>query len=150
MKNDEVQTEDFTILMAEDDEDDRFIIDQAFISSGVSGNLRFVKDGEELLDYLLCRAQYRNSGLSSWPSCILLDLNMPRKNGREALREIRNNPDLTDLSVVVLTTSDSEDDKAFCSELGVLDYITKSGDFEELIAVIKKIETLCASWLKGS
>lgn len=129
--------------MAEDDPDDRLIIKRAFGASGVSGGLIFVEDEEKLLNYLFRRVEYAETGSSPRPSCILLDLKMPRKNGREALREIRQNPEFEDLSVVILITSDSEEDKACCGKLGVTDYITKPGSFTELIDLMQRIEGLC-------
>jgi CheY-like chemotaxis protein len=129
--------------MAEDDPDDRFLVERAFGASGLSGRVLFVEDGEELLDYLFRRARYADTTLSPRPSCILLDLNMPRKDGREALWEIRENPEFGNLPVIVLTTSDSQHDKEYCAELGVSDYVTKPGSFTELIGLMKKIEVLC-------
>lgn len=139
MNEDMQRTDSFTILLAEDDPDDRFMMEQAFADSGLPGTLFFVEDGEELLDYLLRRKRYTKTNSSPRPSCLLLDLNMPRKDGREALWEIRQNPEFRDLSVVVLTTSDSQRDKEYCAELGVSDYVTKPSSFAELIDLMKKI-----------
>jgi two-component system, response regulator len=83
--------------------------------------------------------------LSPRPSCILLDLKMPRKDGREALWEIKENPGLRELPIIVLTTSDSQHDKEYCVELGVSDYITKPGSFAELIRLMKRIEVGCVA-----
>ena len=143
MKADKQRTDSFTILLAEDDPDDRFMIAQAFAESYLSGTLLTVDDGEELLDYLLHRARYAEATSSPRPSCILLDLNMPRKDGREALLEIRQNPGLRDLPVVVLTTSDLQSDKEYCAALGICDYVIKPSRFDELIDLMKKIERLC-------
>ena len=139
------QTDFFTILSAEDDPDDRFMMEQAFADSGLSGTLLFVEDGEELLDYLLRRKRYTEINSSPRPSCILLDLNMPRKDGREALWEIRQIPEFRELSIVVLTTSDSQRDKEYCGKLGVSDYVTKPNSLTELIDLMKKIGGLCAA-----
>jgi len=94
-----------TILVAEDDPDDRLLARQALEQSRLIGDLRFVEDGEELIDYLHHRGNYSDPGTSPRPGLILLDLNMPRKDGREALREIKSDPRLRDIPVVVLTTS---------------------------------------------
>ncbi|MBS3810074.1 MAG: response regulator [Desulfobacterales bacterium] len=136
-------TDNMVVLVAEDDPDDRFLIQQAFHESGISGALHFVEDGQQLLDYLFRRARHPDAASFSWPACILLDLNMPRKNGRQALREIREDPELKGLQVVVLTTSASKEDKKFCYELGVSGYVTKPGSFGELMDFMKKIETIC-------
>lgn len=142
MTEDVKQTDRLTVLMAEDDPDDRFLIEQAFTESRVSGTLRFVEDGQELMDYLFRRVQHEGISESPRPSCVLLDLNMPRKDGREALWEIRQDPGLSNLPVIVLTTSNSEKDKEYCTELGVSDYVTKPSSFTELIDLVKKIEAL--------
>src|SRR6266481_605729 len=98
-----------TILMADDDADDRMMTKEAFEESRVANDLRFVVDGEELMDYLKRRGQYRDPATSPRPGLILLDLNMPRKDGREALKEIKADPDLKQIRVVVLTTSSASD-----------------------------------------
>jgi CheY-like chemotaxis protein len=145
VNKDKPQTNSLIVLMAEDDPDDRFLIERAFSASGLSGKLLFVEDGEELLDYLFRRARYADTALSPRPSCILLDLKMPRKDGREALWEIKENPGLRELPIIVLTTSDSQHDKEYCVELGVSDYITKPGSFAELIRLMKRIEVGCVA-----
>src|SRR5580704_4574387 len=99
-----------TILMAEDDADDRQLTKEAFEESKLANDLRFVEDGEELLDYLQRRGKYRDPASSPRPGLILLDLNMPRKDGREALEEIKKNPDLRRIRVFVMTTSKAEED----------------------------------------
>src|SRR4051794_1239247 len=99
-----------TILMADDDPDDRELTREAFVESRLANDLRFVQDGEELLDYLYRRGKYADPATSPWPSVILLDLNMPKKDGREALREIRAEPRFRGIRVVVMTTSKAEQD----------------------------------------
>src|SRR5271163_1298530 len=94
-----------TVLMADDDEDDRMMTKDAFEESRLANDLRFVCDGEELLDYLKRRGKYSDPASSPRPGLILLDLNMPKKDGREALREIKADPELKAIRVVVLTTS---------------------------------------------
>jgi two-component system, response regulator len=128
-----------TLLLAEDDPDDRLLARQALEKSRVANDLRFVEDGEELLDYLHRRGKYADSRESPRPGLILLDLNMPRKDGREALREIKSDPGLRDIPVVVLTTSKSEEDVARTYNLGVNSYITKPVKFSALVQVMKAL-----------
>lgn len=125
------------ILMAEDDEDDRLLTIEAFKEARVSNPLRFVKNGEELLDYLCRRNQYAEANSAPRPSLILLDLNMPKKDGREVLHEIKTNPLLRQIPVVILTTSRDEQDIALAYELGANSFISKPVSFEALVRVIK-------------
>ena len=127
------------ILMAEDDTDDQLLVREAFAECGVREQLRFVADGEELLDYLLRRGQYIGTGVAPRPGLILLDLNMPRKDGREALKEIREHPDLRRVPIVVFTTSRADTDIRIVYELGGNSFITKPAAFEGLVASIQKI-----------
>src|SRR6185312_13764096 len=99
-----------TILMADDDPDDRELTREAFEESRLANDLRFVEDGVELLDYLKRRGKYEDPASSPRPGLILLDLNMPKKDGREALREIKADPKLKSIRVVILTTSKAEED----------------------------------------
>jgi len=99
-----------TILVAEDDEDDRLLMQEALEENRLANDLHFVEDGEFLMDYLLHRGEYSDPQTAPRPSLILLDLNMPRKDGREALQEIKANPDLRQIPIVVLTTSKAEED----------------------------------------
>src|SRR5215203_4183751 len=94
-----------TILMADDDPDDRQLTKEAFEEARLANDLRFVEDGEELMDYLCRRGNYADPACSPRPSLLLLDLNMPKKDGREALKEIKADPQLRQIRVVVLTTS---------------------------------------------
>jgi CheY-like chemotaxis protein len=128
-----------TILMADDDPDDRFLVQEAFVESRLSNPLAFVKDGQELLDYLCCRDQYSQPGLAPRPGLILLDLNMPRKDGREALEEIKADPELRRIPVVVLTTSEAEEDILCTYDLGVAGFITKPVSFNGLVEVIQSV-----------
>ncbi|MGD9159546.1 MAG: response regulator [Desulfobacteraceae bacterium] len=136
------QKELSVILVAEDDPDDRFLIEQAFRTGGFSNRLFFVEDGVELLDYLFGREQYAANG-STRPGCLLLDLKMPRMDGREALQAIRQNPEYADMPILILSTSDSENDKQYCTELGVYDYVTKPDNFAGLLALADKAKTVC-------
>ena len=129
---------DIMILMADDDSDDRMMARDAFEENRLDNELRFVEDGEELMDYLFRRGKYTDPKDSPRPGLILLDLNMPRMDGREALKEIKSNPDLHSIPVVVLTTSSAEEDVVRSYDLGVNSFITKPVSFEGLVEVIKQ------------
>lgn len=128
-----------TLLMADDDEDDRMMARSALESSRLANDLRFVLDGEELMDYLLRRGEYADPARSPRPGLILLDLNMPRKDGREALREIKADPELRRIPVVVLTTSKAEQDVLSTYDLGANSYIVKPVTFAQLVTTMKSI-----------
>lgn len=134
-----------TILMAEDDADDRLMTREAFQECRLGNPLQFVSDGEELMDYLNRRGQYADVARYPMPGLILLDLNMPRKDGREALREIKADPALRDIPVVVLTTSKAVEDvsNSYCD--GANSFITKPVSFAALIEVV---QTLGKYWLQ--
>jgi CheY-like chemotaxis protein len=127
------------ILLADDDEEDRMLAADALEESRVVNDLRFVEDGEELLDYLYRRGQYADPASSPAPGLILLDLNMPKKDGREALKEIKADPDLRRIPVVVLTTSKAEEDIYRTYDLGANSFITKPVSFDGLVAVMRDI-----------
>jgi two-component system response regulator len=133
------QSEAITILMAEDDADDRQLTKEAFEESRVANDLHFVENGVELLDYLKRQGKYSNPEKSPRPGLILLDLNMPKKDGREALEEIKADPALQRIPVVVLTTSKQEEDILRSYELHANSYITKPVTFEALVKVVKAI-----------
>lgn len=124
------------ILMADDDDDDRLLARDALAESGMKADLQFVDNGEELLDCLNRRGKYA-LGERARPGLILLDLNMPRKDGREALREIRADPELRRIPVVVLTTSKADTDIGAIYELGANSFISKPFQFEALVKVMK-------------
>jgi len=126
-----------TILMADDDEDDRMLTREAFRECRLANELRFVEDGEELMAYLRREGSYGNGAEAPRPGLILLDLNMPRKDGREALREIKSTPGLRHIPVVVLTTSQAEEDIVRTYDLGVSSFIAKPVDFESMVEVVK-------------
>ncbi len=128
-----------TILMADDDEDDCMLAHEALIESRLANDLHFVKDGEELMDYLYHRGQYAAPSSAPRPGLILLDLNMPRKDGREALIQIKNDPNLRQIPVVVLTTSKAEEDIYRSYDLGANSFITKPVTFASLVEVIRTI-----------
>lgn len=129
-----------TILMADDDIDDRDFARTAMQESRLMNELRFVEDGEELLDYLYRRGAYSDPKSSPRPGLILLDLNMPRKDGREALREIKSDPALRQIPVVVLTTSKAEEDILRSYDLGANCFISKPVTFEGLVEVVKVLD----------
>ena len=126
------------ILMADDDEDDRLLTIDALKESRVLNNLFCVEDGVELLEYLRREGKYADPKDSPRPSLILLDLNMPRKDGREALQEIKADPKLRSIPVVILTTSKEEEDMLRGYDLGCASYITKPVNFELLIETINR------------
>ncbi len=128
-----------TVLIADDDQEDQMLIKEAFEESCLVNTLAFVEDGEELLDYLHRRNGYSNPSASPRPGLILLDLNMPRKDGREALKEIKSDPDLRKIPVVVMTTSKAEEDILRTYDLGVNSFITKPVTFEGLVDVVKML-----------
>jgi CheY-like chemotaxis protein len=132
-------TQPFVILMADDDPDDRMLSKEALDEICIAKDLRFVKDGEELLDYLKRRGKYASPGSSPHPSVLLLDLNMPRKDGREALREIKIDPDLRHIPIMVLTTSKAEEDISGSYDLGVSSYIAKPVTFTGLVEMMQTI-----------
>jgi CheY-like chemotaxis protein len=128
-----------TILLADDDEDDRMMAADALEESRLANDLRFVEDGEELMDYLHRRGKYAEPDAAPRPGLILLDLNMPRKDGREALREIKAQPEFRSIPVIVLTTSQAEEDIYRTYDLGVNSFITKPVNFESLVAVMRAL-----------
>jgi two-component system response regulator len=125
------------ILMADDDADDRMLTKDALAESRVLNDLRFVEDGEELLDYLKGRGAYADRENSPRPGLILLDLNMPKKDGREALKEIKADPDLRRIPIVVMTTSKAEEDVYRSYDLGASSFITKPVTFERLVELMR-------------
>lgn len=128
-----------TILMADDDADDRQMTKEAFEEARLANDLRFVEDGVELLDYLNRRGKYADPAASPRPSIILLDLNMPRKDGREALREFKTDPRFRSIRVIILTTSKAEEDIARTYELSATSYITKPVTFDALVDVVRAL-----------
>lgn len=134
-----------TILMADDDADDRLMTREAFEESRLANDLRFVENGVELMDYLKRRGAYADPASSPRPGLILLDLNMPKKDGREALQEIKADPKLRNIRVVVMTTSKAEEDIFRTYDLGASSYVTKPVTFANLVDVIK---TLGKYWLE--
>ncbi len=123
------------ILLADDDADDRLIIREAFEENFVLPHLHFVENGEALMNYLI----HTDKDKCPLPAIILLDLNMPKKDGREALKEIKGNPLYRRIPVIILTTSKAEEDILNSYDLGVNCFITKPVTFTELVRVTNTI-----------
>jgi len=132
--------EPITILMADDDADDRRLTRDALEESRLANDLRFVENGEELLDYLRNKGKYADTEASPRPGLILLDLNMPRMDGRTALKEMKADPDLRQIPVTVLTTSKADEDIFRSYDLGVNSYIVKPVTFEALVDILQTLE----------
>lgn len=126
------------ILVADDDADDRLLIQDAFEESRLGNPVDFVEDGVELMDYLHKRGNYGDAN-HCLPGIILLDLNMPRKDGRTALKEIKQDPALKKIPIVILTTSKSEEDILRTYDLGVNSFITKPVTFDQLVEVARVV-----------
>lgn len=127
------------ILVADDDEEDRMLIQDAMEESKLLNPLHFVVDGQEVMDYLLRKGKFADSEKNPLPGLILLDLNMPKMDGREVLREIKNNPELRSIPIIVLTTSKAEEDILRTYDLGVNSYITKPVTFDGLVDIVKNL-----------
>lgn len=123
------------LLLAEDDEDHYFIAQKAYEDSGIHCQLERVSQGEELLDYLFKHP---------FPQLILLDMNMPKVDGREVLSILQKNPEWKKIPVIVLTTSPNEEDQVFCLQKGAKQYLQKPISFSELVQIFKSCET----WLR--
>ena len=130
-------TRKVTILMADDDEDDRQLAHDAFLEAEADGQIRSGADGQELIDYL--RAHAHQIGGES-PGIVLLDLNMPRKDGRETLAEIKRDANLRELPVVVLTTSRDQDDVSRCYGAGASSFISKPTSHAGLVDVMRQLQ----------
>lgn len=133
------------ILVAEDDADDRFLLETAFAENGYSGKLQFVENGVELLDYLRNLNPQEAGNVNHLPGFILLDLNMPKKDGREVLKELKEDPRFKKIPVVVFTTTKNENEINRCYELGANTYVVKPVGFENLV---KTIEDIRSYWFK--
>jgi CheY-like chemotaxis protein len=131
------------ILIAEDDADDRYLLQTAFEENGFKDDLHFVENGVELLEYLDTSLLMGNDAIM--PRFILLDLNMPKKDGREVLKEIKQNPAFKKIPVIIFSTTNNEHEMRRCYELGANSYITKPNSFENLI---KTIAVLRSYWVQ--
>jgi CheY-like chemotaxis protein len=132
------------VLIAEDDAEDRLLIKKAIKSTSIKDNIFFVENGEELTDYLENKGKYSDPEKYPLPGLILLDLNMPKKDGREALKEIKGNVNLKRIPIVVLTTSKAEEDILKTYNLGVNSFITKPVTFASLV---KTMQTFSDYWI---
>ena len=126
-----------SILVADDDPDDRMMIEEAFAENRIANKLVFVEDGEQLLAYLRREGDYADHADEPYPGIILLDLNMPRKDGREALRDLKADPELCRIPIIVLTTSQAEEDIVRTYGLGVSSFVTKPVSFEGLVEAVR-------------
>jgi len=135
----------FYILIAEDDADDRFLLKTAFEESGYKNTLKFVENGVELIRHLKEVTEQKNN--DEFPGFILLDLNMPKKDGREVLKEIKENKIFKKIPVIVFTTTKNESEISRCYELGANSYVVKPLVFDELVNII---QGLYSYWFKIS
>ncbi len=133
-----MQTKPLVLLIADDDPDDRLLVQDALAESRLVNPLYFVEDGDELLAFLYRRGAYAGQN-TPLPGLILLDLNMPRKDGRQALMEIKNDPELRRIPIVILTTSKAEEDILRSYDLGVNSFIVKPVTFDGLVQVMRTI-----------
>lgn len=147
----EALTQRNVILLADDDPDDHLIVSDALSDAlddkGLTHELYCVEDGQELMDYLRRQGAYAEPGSSPRPALILLDLNMPRKKGLEAIKEIKSEPLLCSIPLVVLSTSEAEADIAVAYSLGADSFITKPVRFDTLVDIVKE---LARRWLKDN
>ena len=126
------------ILVAEDDSDDRFLLQTAFKERGYDDNLEFVENGVELFDFLE-NIQGKKNHHDTYPYFILLDLNMPKKDGREVLKEIKQHPVFKKIPIIVFTTTKNENEIKRCYELGANTYVVKPVSFDGLLKVLDDI-----------
>jgi two-component system response regulator len=126
------------ILVAEDDSDDRFLLEAAFLEKGYKDKIEFVENGVELIDFL-SNIHNKTTTHESFPYFILLDLNMPKKDGREVLKEIKQHPVFKKIPIVVFTTTRNESEIKRCYELGANTYVVKPVSFEGLLKVLDDI-----------
>lgn len=146
MKYEKHKHQNITILIADDDEDDIRLVTDALKAIGATLDLRYVENGQKLLEYLHRQGAYSVVSSSPCPTLILLDLNMPIKDGREALAEIKADPQLRHIPIVVLTTSEAKEDIQASYELGVNSFITKPTTYTGLK---KLMRTLYEYWIES-
>lgn len=138
------QAQDLYILIAEDDADDRFLLQTAFTENGFEDRLQFVENGVEVMEHLY---SISNNEAAQLPRFILLDLNMPKKDGREVLKEIKQNAEWKKIPVVIFSTTSNEQEMLRCYELGANSYVTKPNSFEHLLEIVA---TLREYWVQTS
>lgn len=131
--------EEIFILIAEDDADDRFLLQAAFEENGFKDKLHFVENGVEVLEYL--NTHRNGSDGNGLPRFILLDLNMPKKDGREVLKELKQDAELKKIPVVIFSTTNNEQEMRRCYELGANSYITKPNSFESLLKTVAALRS---------
>jgi len=130
----------FSILIAEDDEDDYLLTLEALKEAGIDNTpVHWAKDGNETLEYLSSRLNGGNGSSGQLPSVILLDLNMPKKDGREALQEIKSHPGFRKIPVIIMTTSSAESDITKSYDLGVNSFIQKPDRFQDLVHIVRVV-----------
>jgi CheY-like chemotaxis protein len=129
-----------TIVVADDDADDRLLIGDAFQEARITNPVEFVTDGQELIDYLTATGKYKGREGKPLPGLILLDLNMPRMDGRGVLSRMKADPVLRRIPVVVLTTSKAEEDILRTYDLGVNSFIAKPVTFDALVDLVRAIK----------
>ena len=134
-----VDRQPIVILIADDDEEDQMLTRETFEDRRLANELRFVKNGQEVMDYLRRQGKFAEPWTSPRPGLILLDLSMPKKDGREALTEIKRDPELRQIPVIVMTTSGAEEDVCRSYDLGASSYITKPVSFAALVTVMRGI-----------
>lgn len=134
-----------SILLVEDSRADARLILEVFKEEEVNATIHVVRDGEEAMDFLLKRSPYADA---TTPNLILLDLNLPKKDGREVLAEIKKNADLDGIPIIILTTSQSEDDVAKCYKLQASCFVTKPIDLEHFVKVIRSLDEFWFSAVK--
>lgn len=135
MSNDNLKS-DYCILIADDDNDDQYMIKQAFSGINFQENIQTVNDGVELLDYLHKKGKYKDSA-HALPKVILLDLNMPKKDGRQCLKEIKSHPALKKIPIIIYSTSSNPDDVSYAYENGASSYIIKPYSYQELVKTME-------------
>jgi CheY-like chemotaxis protein len=128
-----------TILIADDDAEDRGMIEEALDETPLGKAVHFVEDGEQLTQYLRRQGEFSHLAGQSFPSVILLDLNMPKKDGREALRELKSDPELLRIPIIILTASRSEEDIVRTYDLGANSFITKPVTFDGLVEALRTL-----------
>ena len=133
------------ILIADDDEEDRMLVKEALEENKLMNILQFAENGEDLMNYLHNKDKYQDKKKYPRPGLILLDLNMPKKDGREALKEIKEDPELKMIPIVILTTSKAEEDIFKTYNLGVSSFITKPVTFSSLVEIMR---TLSKYWFE--
>lgn len=130
--------------MADDDVDDRYLVQVAFEENEIQCELLFVEDGSEVFDFLLGKGKHVDKG-AKLPNLILLDLNMPKKDGKQVLREIKSLPDYLHIPIVIFTTSKSPDDVRQLYKMGASSFISKPSSFDKLSEVVRNI---CCYWVE--